>query len=711
MFSTTGRYNTNQNSMNEADLRETTQEFIISSNEILPFNSDKYVYSIDRVENLINQKSNILHNHIDQTIKPLSIETNEIIIENMDVKSKILTNESNISNNSSNISNNSNDISNNSSNISNNSNDISNNSSNISNNSNDISNNSNDISNNSSNISTNSNDISTNSSNITTNSDDITALQNIDTSGTSNAIIDLQSNITALETIDNGLRVDIDTVATQQMLEFDKIDLNTTKINANNSFMLNNSSNISINANNIINSGNKIETLELVMSTFSNDISTNSNNISNNSSNISTNSSNISNNSNEISTFSNDISTNSNNISNNSSNISTNSSNISNNSNEISNNLNNINSIGSTVTSFSENLYNNSNAISNNSNDISTNSNDISNNSNDISTNSNDISNNSSNISTNSSNISTYSSDIINLQNNISTNSNNIIDLQNNNFGSIYRTQLFHCTNVTTVYKHTDRVQYAEPLTYNVMVYAIIETDCTIEGVVVDADDVQAGGTATYGIEVTKWNSKAQELSAHFTTAFYSATGTLYSYLKGAIGYFDNAISFSEGDYVKFRLKATGSILQGCECILYGFGRTVPPLYIPNPSPINANIGNNQIDLSAILNITIDPHMIIKAVFRTQSNSVTISKTIASGGNSASFYYVKDDVIYENAEPSYARLKICWSLFYPGFLNAICPTYYVYNNVSGQSGTDWFDITICKNAIRTIVTIPINWSN
>ena len=648
MFSTTGRYNTNQNSMNEADLRETTQEFIISSNEILPFNSDKYVYSIDRVENLINQKSNILHNHIDQTIKPLSIETNEIIIENMDVKSKILTNESNISNNSSNISNNSNDISNNSSNISNNSNDISNNS--------------NDISNNSSNISTNSNDISTNSSNITTNSDDITALQNIDTSGTSNAIIDLQSNITALETIDNGLRVDIDTVATQQMLELDKIDLNTTKINANNSFMLNNSSNISINANNIINSGNKIETLELVMSTFSNDISTNSNNISNNSSNISTNSSNISNNSNEIS-----------------------------------NNLNNINSIGSTVTSFSENLYNNSNAISNNSNDISTNSNDIS--------------NNSSNISTNSSNISTYSSDIINLQNNISTNSNNIINLQNNNFGSIFRTQLFHCTNVTTVYKNTDRVQYAEPLTYNVMIYAIVETDCTIEGVAVDADDVQAGGTATYGIELTKWNSKTQALSAHFTTAFFSATGSLYSYLKGAIGYFDDAISFLEGDYVKFRLKATGSILQGCECILYGFGRTVPPLYIPNPSPINANIGNNQIDLSAILNITIDPHMIIKAVFRTQSNSVNISKTIASGGNSASFYYVKNDVIYENAEPSYARLKICWTLFYPGFLNAICPTYYVYNNVSGQSGTDWFDITICKNAIRTIVTIPINWSN
>jgi len=243
------------------------------------------------------------------------------------------------------------------------------------------------------------------------------------------------------------------------------------------------------------------------------------------------------------------------------------------------------------------------------------------------------------------------------------------------------------------------------------MIYAIVEADCTIEGVAVDADDVQAGGTATYGIELTKWNSKTQALSAHFTTAFFSATGTLYSYLKGAIGYFDNAISFSEGDYVKFRLKATGSILQGCECILYGFGRTVPPLYIPNPSPINANIGNNQIDLSAILNITIDPHMIIKAVFRTQSNSVTISKTIASGGNSASFYYVKDDVIYENAEPSYARLKICWSLFYPGFLNAICPTYYVYNNVSGQSGTDWFDITICKNAIRTIVTIPINWSN
>ena len=91
----------------------------------MPINTDENTYSIDRVENLINQKSNILHNHINQTIKPISIETTKILIDNVDIKSEISANrQKNIDNTNKSISN-ANNIFSNATKISNNSNKIS----------------------------------------------------------------------------------------------------------------------------------------------------------------------------------------------------------------------------------------------------------------------------------------------------------------------------------------------------------------------------------------------------------------------------------------------------------------------------------------------------------------------------------------------------------------------------------------------------------
>jgi hypothetical protein len=132
----------------------------------------------------------------------------------------------------------------------------------------------------------------------------------------------------------------------------------------------------------------------------------------------------------------------------------------------------------------------------------------------------------------------------------------------------------------------------------------------------------------------------------------------------------------------------------------------VPPLYITNPSPININIGNNNINLSTILNEQIDFNMIIKIVYRTQSSSMLIDK------NQNKYYYVNLNNEIFDSQPALYRVELNWGEEYTGFYRSECNIYRLqYDGGSHQSGTDYFDVTICKNAIRSVITIPINWSN
>ena len=73
------------------------------------------------------QKLNILHNHIDQIIKPISIETNKILIDNVDIQNEITNNKQKIFDNASKSISNANNIFKHATKISNNSSNISNN--------------------------------------------------------------------------------------------------------------------------------------------------------------------------------------------------------------------------------------------------------------------------------------------------------------------------------------------------------------------------------------------------------------------------------------------------------------------------------------------------------------------------------------------------------------------------------------------------------
>jgi hypothetical protein len=92
MFTTTGRFKSIDKKLIDKNFDKNIDINIDKNIDIISINTDENTYSINRVEKLIDQKSNILHNHINQIIKPNSIETTEIIVDNINVKNEITAN-------------------------------------------------------------------------------------------------------------------------------------------------------------------------------------------------------------------------------------------------------------------------------------------------------------------------------------------------------------------------------------------------------------------------------------------------------------------------------------------------------------------------------------------------------------------------------------------------------------------------------------------
>ena len=98
--------------------------------------------------------------------------------------------------------------------------------------------------------------------------------------------------------------------------------------------------------------------------------------------------------------------------------------------------------------------------------------------------------------------------------------------------------------------------------------------------------------------------------------------------------------------------------------------------------------------------------MIIKIVYRTQSSSMIIDK------NQDKYYYVNLNHEIFDSQPTSYRVELNWGQVSDMWYSSECNIYRIqYDGGPQQSATDWIDITICKNAIRSVITIPINWSN
>ncbi len=141
-----------------------TDTTTISNNVNIPTGKNLIVNGVNLKNQVDSNQSNISTNSSDIATNSSDIATNS---------SDIATNSSNIATNTSNISTNTNNIATNTSNISTNTNNIAANSSNIAANTSNISTNTANISTNTSNISTNTSNISTNTNNISTNTNNI----------------------------------------------------------------------------------------------------------------------------------------------------------------------------------------------------------------------------------------------------------------------------------------------------------------------------------------------------------------------------------------------------------------------------------------------------------------------------------------------------------------------------------------------------------